>query len=66
MVAVLNSYFSKALPINSVSTWSNLFKNFIFVHFLLLEDYEQVGLRKDLNITPLMESLRTATLRKSH
>ena len=66
MVAVLNSYFSKALPINSVSTWSNLFKNFIFVHFLLLEDYEQVGLRNDLNITPLMESFRTATLRKSH
>ena len=66
MVAVLNSYFSKALLINSVSTWSNLLKNFIFVHFLLLEDYEQVGLRKDLNITPLMESFRTATLRKSH
>ena len=66
MVAVLSNYFSKALLINSVSTWSNLLKNFIFVHFLLLEDYEQVGLRKDLNITPLMESLRTATLRKSH
>ena len=66
MVAVLNSYFSKALLINSVSTWSNLLKNFIFVHFLLLEDYEQVGLRNDLNITPLMESFRTATLRKSH
>ena len=66
MVAVLNSYFSKASPINSVSTWSNLFKNFIFVHFLLLEDYEQVGLRKDLNIAPLMEWFRTATLRKSH
>ena len=66
MVAVLNSYFSKALPINSVSTWSNLFKNFIFVHFLLLEDYEQVGVRKDLNIAPLMEWFRTATLRKSH
>ena len=32
----------------------NLLKSFIFVHLLLLEDYEQGALQKELIIAPLM------------
>ena len=52
--AVLNSHFSKVLLINSISTQTNLLKNFIFVHLLLLESYEQGALQKELIIAPLI------------
>ena len=35
-------------------------------HLLLLQDYEQGALRKELIITPLKEQFETATLRKSY
>ena len=66
LVAVLNTYFSKVLLINSINTWSNLLENFIFVHRLLLEDYEQGALQKELIVAPLMERFKTATFRKSY
>ena len=66
LVAVLNTYLSKALLINSINTQSNLLRNFIFVHLLLLEDYEQGALQKDLIIAPLMQQFETATFRKPY
>ena len=65
MVAVLNTYFLKVLLINSINTESNLLKGFIFVH-LLLEDYEQGALQKELIIAPLMEQFKRAIFRKSY
>ena len=65
MVAVLNTYFLKVLLINSINTESNLRKGFIFVH-LLLEDYEQGVLQKELIIAPLMERFKRAIFRKSY
>ena len=65
MVAVLNTYFLKVLLINSINTESNLLKGFIFVH-LLLEDYEQGALQKELIIAPLMERFKRAIFRKSY
>ena len=53
----LNTYFLKVLLINSINTESNLRKGFIFVH-LLLEDYEQGVLQKELIIAPLMERFK--------
>ena len=64
LVAVLNIYFSKVLLINSIIIKSNLLKNFIFVHLLLLEDYEQGALQKVLIIAPLMKRFTTATSSK--
>ena len=66
LVAVLNTYFSKVLLINSINFYSNLLKNFIFVHLLLLEDYEQGALQKELIIVPLIERFKTATFSKSY
>ena len=43
-----------------------MFKNFIFVHLLLLEDYEQGALQKELIIAPLMEQFKAATSRKPY
>ena len=39
------TYFEKVQLINFVSIYSNLLKYFIFVHLLLLEDYEQGDFR---------------------
>ena len=39
---------------------------FVFVHLLLIEDYEEGALRKDLTIAASVEQLKTATLRKSY
>ena len=66
LVAVLNTYFSKVLLINSINIYRNLLKNFIFVHLLLLEDYEQGPLQKELIIALLMGRFKTATCRKSY
>ena len=65
LVAVLNTYFLKVLLINSINTERNLRKGFIFVH-LLLEDYEQGVLQKELIIAPLMERFKRAIFRKSY
>ena len=55
LFAVLNTYFSKVLLINSINTYSNLFKNFIFVHHLLLGDNKQNAVQKKLIIASLMD-----------
>ena len=66
LVAVLNNYLSKALLINSINTQNSLLRNFILVHLLLLEDYEQGALQKDLIIAPLMQQFEIATFRKPY
>ena len=38
----------------------------MFVHLLLIEDYEQAALRKKLAIAHFVERFKTATLRKSY
>ena len=63
--AVSNSYFQKVLLINFISTYANWLKNFSFVHFLLVEGYRKYYLRKESVIAPLVERLKTATLRRS-
>ena len=60
------SYFEKVFMMNSIRTYRNLLKNFIFAHLLLLEDYDQGALRKDSVIATFMEQFKTATLRKSY
>ena len=43
---------------NFISIYSNLLKYFIFVHLLLIEDYKQGALRKDLIIVPSVDGLK--------
>ena len=50
---------------NYILSYRNLLKNFIFFHFLLLEDYEQGALSKKLIIATFVERFKAATLRKS-
>ena len=64
--AILISYFEKVFMMNSIRTYRNLLKNFIFAHLLLLEDYDQGALRKDSVIATFIEQFKTATLRKSY
>ena len=48
--AIENRYFGKVLLMNSIRTYKNLLKKFISAHFLLLENFEQGALRKELII----------------
>ena len=50
---------------NFISISSNLLKHSIFVYLLLIEDYEQVALQKELIIVTFVERFKTAILRKS-
>ena len=61
---ILNHYFQKkSFKINLINgIYNNLLKYFIFVHLLLIEDYEQGALRKKLIIAPFVGRLKTATL----
>ena len=43
---------------DSIRTYKNLFKNFILTYFLLLQDYEQGALWKEL-IASLIERFKT-------
>ena len=43
---------------NFISIYSNLLKYFIFVQLLLIEDYKQGALRKDLIIVPSVDCLK--------
>ena len=47
-----------------ISTYFKLIKNFIYVHCLLIEDYEQAPLRNELIFAPFVEQFKPATLRK--
>ena len=51
----IDRYFEKVLLMNSIRTYKNFLKNFIFAHFLLLEDFEQGALRKELIIAAFVE-----------
>ena len=50
--AVSNIYFDKALLVNFIS---NLRKYFFFADSLLMEDFEQFALQKELIIAPFVE-----------
>ena len=50
---------------NYIRTFSNLLIHFFFVYLLLIEDYEQGALQKELIIATFVEWFKTATLRKS-
>ena len=63
---ISSNFFQQVLLINIISTCLNLLQHFIFAHLLLLEDYEQGALQKELIIAPLMEWFKTATFRKSY
>ena len=54
---------SQSLP--DKFNYSKLLKHFIFAGFLLIEDYEQGAIRKELIFAPFVERFITATLRKS-
>ena len=49
---------------NFISTYSKLLKHFIFARILLIEDYEQGALRKELIVAPFVEQFKRGTLRK--
>ena len=51
---------------NSIRTYSNLLKTFIFAHPFLLEDYAQGAPRKELVITIFIEQFKIATLGKPY
>ena len=65
--ALQNNYFGKVLLINFVSTTSNnLLKHCISNEFLLMEDFVQGPLRKELHIASLVERFKTTTLGMFH
>ena len=51
---------------NFINIYRNLLYHLIFVHILLLEDYEQGPERKVLIFAPFLEQFKTASLRKSY
>ena len=51
---------------NSIRTYRNLLKNFIFAQLFLLGDYDPVALRKESVIATFIEQFKIATLRKSY
>ena len=57
-------WFEKAFLINFISAYSNWLKDLFFARFMLIEDYEQGALRKELIVAPFVERFETATLRK--
>ena len=50
---------------NFISIYSNSLNHFLFVYFLLIEDYEQGALRKELVSASFVERYKTASLRMS-
>ena len=46
-------------------SWNNLLKHCISVDFLLVEDYKQCPLQKELRIAPFVERFKIATLERS-
>ena len=63
--STLKELLQEVLLMIFASTWNNLFKHCIFVHFLLKEGYVQGALRKELCITPFVERFKVATLGRS-
>ena len=51
---------------NSIRSYRNLLKNFIFFHFLRLEEYEQGALRKEPVVATFIKRFQKATLRMSY
>ena len=56
----------EVFQMNSIRTYRNLLKNFIFTHLLLPEDYDQGALQKESVIATFIEQFEIATLRKSY
>ena len=56
----------KVLLINFVSTYAIWLKEFIFVHFLLIESLGKRALLKESDIALSAEWFKTATLRKPY
>ena len=46
-------------------SWNNLLKHCISVDFLLVEDYKQCPLQKELRIATFVERFKIATLERS-
>ena len=57
--------FEKAFLVNFMTTYSILFKHFMFRRFLLIEGYEGGDLGKELIFGPLIERFQTVTLKSS-
>ena len=69
MPSAMRLYFKKSpaqvfFLINFISSYSKLLKHFIYARFLLIEDYQQGALRKELTIAPFVELFKTGTFRK--
>ena len=56
----------KVLLMNSICTYRNLLNHFIFLYLLLIEDYEQGALRKELIFAPFVVRFKTATSKRSY
>ena len=56
----------RKLLTNSIRSYQNLMKNFIFPHFLQLEDYERGALWKELATAAFIKAFKKATLRMSY
>ena len=68
LVEQLKTYFEKVYLINFISIYSNLLKYFIFVHLLVIENYEQGALEKSwsLFLSDLKHPLWESLTNKSH
>ena len=64
--ALQNNWFEKVLLINFASTWNSLLKHCIYAKFLLMEEYAQGALQKELHIDPFVEHFKIANLGKSY
>ena len=56
----------EVFQMNSIRTYRNFLKKFIFAHLLLPEDYDQGALGKESVIATFIEQFKIATLRKSY
>ena len=63
--AFSNKHFEKIILMNFISTDVNLLQHVIFTIFLVVKDYEECALRKELIIAPFVDWFKTVTLRKS-
>ena len=61
--AVSNIYFEKVLMINFISS---LLQHFFFPNFLLIKDFKQCAVQKELIINPFVERFPTTAMRKHY
>ena len=63
-LSALKQLHWESLKDKFVSTCNNLLKHYISAEFLLMENYVQGVLRKELHIAPFMKHFKAATLAK--